>query len=514
MNVLLISPLIQECNYAGDYYARWPQLGLTYIASTLEQKGHKVKILEKKLLSGPRYPSLKEDSERINQLILKNIEDFRPGLIGLTATTPVIMDAYRTARVIKLVYPNTPIIIGGRHVTSEPFYTLGQCPQIDIVCRGEGEITMLELAEGLSWDKIKGIIYRRGNGDFAENPDRPLVEDLDEFPYPAWHLLDEDFYFQPNIGVMRGNYMRTATIMTSRGCPYRCAFCQSPELLDIYGKSYIRYHSVDRVIGEIEYLRDKFKIRGISFNDDMFSLNKGRVLEICNKVIERGINKDIQFTVNLRSDRVDEEILYALKEAGCIHIIYGSESGSEATLKRMNKSLKVSENIEAIKLTKQYALVAEVNIVIGSPGETKEDFLQTIKFLKDSQPDKIFVSKFYPLPGTQFFRQLMDRKIMQKPQNWDEINDLYVENDDFTFADMEPKEFVVLRNRLIREVVALTNFLYVIKSNLIHNPILALSQVIKLFLYLPFLYLSQALQASLKKAVAKYSFNLRYLLRR
>lgn len=514
MRVLLISPLIQECNYVGDYYSRWPQLGLAYIASTLEQKGHTVKILERKILSGPKYPRSKTELSKVNRLMLSNIEVFRPGIIGLTATTPVIMDAYRTATLIKSTYSKIPIVIGGRHATSEPFYTLQQCPDIDIVCRGEGEMTMLDLANGMPLDKIQGITFRKENNDFVVNPDRPPIEDLDRLPYPAWHLLDQDFYFQPNISLMRGDYMRTATMMTSRGCPYRCAFCQSPELLDIYGKSYIRYHSVDRVIDEMEYLIDRFKIRGISLSDDMFSLNRDRVLQICHKIIERRIHKSLKFTVNLRSDRVDKEILVALKEAGCIHIVYGSESGSEATLKRMNKSLSVSKNIEAIKLTKQYGFAAEANIVIGSPDESEEDFLETIKFLKNCHPDKIFISKFYPLPGTQFFRQLIDKQVMRKPENWNEINDLYVETDDFTFADIKPKKFIALRNKLSREIVVYTNTLYVIKSNFTNNPILAISQLIKLFLYLSFLSLPISGQRFLKSVVGNLNSNIRYLMRR
>ena len=369
---------------------------------------------------------------------MRNIESFRPGIIGLSATTPVIMDAYRTAKVIKSAYPDTPIVIGGRHSTSEPFYTLEQCPDIDIVCRGEGEKTMLDLANGLPLDVIQGITFRKQNGEFVANQDRAPIEDLDKLPYPGWHLLDQDFYFRPNISMMRGDYMLSATMMTSRGCPYRCAFCQSPELLDLYGRNYMRFHSVDRVIGEIEYLMDRFKIMGISFSDDLFSIKKERVVAICDSIINRGINKKLKFTVNLRSDRVDGEILSALKEAGCIHVVYGSESGSEATLKRMSKSLNVSENIEAIKLAKRYGLAAEANIVIGTPGETRADFLETIRFLKKARPDKIFISKFYPLPGTQFFKQLISKQVIKKPENWDEINDLYVENDDFTFADIKP----------------------------------------------------------------------------
>ncbi|MFA5089633.1 MAG: radical SAM protein [Candidatus Omnitrophota bacterium] len=514
MRILLISPLVQACNYPGDYYARWPQLGLAYIASTLEQRGHKVRILEKRLLSGPRYPDSKKELDRVNRLMLNEIEEFSPYMIGLTATTPVIMDAYRTANIIKSVYPKIPIVIGGRHATSLSTYTLEQCGSIDIVCRGEGEVTMLELAEGLPWDKIRGITYRKEGGGFSENPDQPLVENLDTLPYPAWHLLDQDFYFQPSISIMRGDYMRTVTMMTSRGCPYQCAFCQSPELLDIYGKGYIRYHSPDRVISEIEYLMGRFKIAGVSFSDDIFSLHRERLIQICNRIIERGINKHLKFIVNLRSDRVDTELLSVLKKAGCIHVVFGSESGSEVTLKRMNKSLSVDKNIEAVELTKRHALTVESNIIIGSPGETERDFLQTIDFLKKTRPDRIFISKFYPLPGTGFFKELIDSKIIRRPQDWNDLNSLYVETDDFTFADMPAKRFVWLRNKMSREIVAWVNFSYVIKNNWHKDIRLSAAQFIKMVAYIFFLYLPISIQKTMKNITEELSIGLRYSLRR
>ncbi|MDD5595772.1 MAG: radical SAM protein [Candidatus Omnitrophica bacterium] len=513
MNVVLISPLIQECNYIGDYSSRWPQLGLAYIASTLEKAGHKVRIMERKIYAGPTYPKSPLRLSQIDDMMLSDLNDLNPGIIGLTATTPVIMDAFHTAKIIKENFRNLAIVIGGRHATTEPGLTLEQCPQIDIVCRGEGEYTMLDLANGLLLKEIKGITYRNNNGGYIINPDRALFENLDLLAYPAWHLLDQDFYFRPNIAVMRGDYMITGTIMTSRGCPYRCAFCQSPELLDIYGKNYIRFHSPERVINEIEYLMEKFGVKGISLNDDMFSLDKKRVIEICNRIIERKINKHLKFTVNLRSDRVDDEILIALKRAGCIHVIYGSESGSQATLKRMNKGVSIQKNIEAIRLTKKHGLCAEANIVIGSPAETEQDFLETIKFLKKAAPDRIFISKFYPLPGTQFYKNVIENKLMSRQVNWDKINDLYVENDDFTFADISPRKFIWLRNKLAREIVVFTNTLYVIKSNFKRNKRLVLDQSIKFFLYIIFLHLPISAQKSLKGLFNKKNKKIRYFFR-
>jgi radical SAM superfamily enzyme YgiQ (UPF0313 family) len=211
---------------------------------------------------------------------------------------------------------------------------------------------------------------------------------------------------------------------------------------------------------------------------------------------------------------VDGDILQALKAAGCIHVVFGSESGSEATLKRMNKRLSILKNIEAIKLTKSFGLVAEANIVIGTPNETEEDFLQTINFIKEARPDRVFISKFYPLPGTQFYKQLLEENAIQKPIDWDEINYKYVETDEFTFADMSIQKFLKLRNKANREVVLWTNYMYVIRNNINKNFKLAVGEFIKMALYISFYYLPLSIQAKAKQGVGKMSFRFRYFFRK
>lgn len=512
MKVLLISPLIQECNYAGDYFARWPQLGLGYLGATLERENHEVRIIERKIIAGDRYP-VEKNIERIDSLFMQQLRDFSPKLVGITATTPVIMDAYHTARVIKQAMPETRIIIGGRHATSLPEYTLKECHEIDMVCIGEGEFTLLELANGKPAEKVEGIAYR-GNGALVFNPMRALHKNLDEIPPPAWHLFDCDFYLRSNLSLMRGDYMRSATIFTARGCPYHCSFCQSPELLDIYSSNYIRFHSVERVIDEIKYLVKTYKIRGLSISDDLFSLSRKRAFDICQGIIDEGLNRVIKFTVNLRADCVDKEMLIMLKKAGCIHVVYGCESGSKETLRRMNKQLDLDKSIYTINLTKKIGLTCEANIVIGTPGETREDFLETINFLKKTRPNRIFVSKFYPLPGTQFYKKLTEESLIKIPQNWDDLNTLFVETDDFTFADMSPREFMELRNKANSEIVLWTNYIYAIKKNFCRDFRLAVCQGIRLFVYLSFYCLPVSLQIKIKNTIGRIDFRLRYIFRR
>ncbi|MEK6589180.1 MAG: radical SAM protein [Nitrospinota bacterium] len=513
MKVLLVSPLIQECNYTGEYFARWPQLGIIYIASTLEKAHHTVNIIERKLIAGDSYPCGNK-IDIVDSVFLKAVKDFNPDMIGITATTPVIMDAYHTAKIIKKSMPEIKIIIGGRHATSLPESTLTECQQIDMVCIGEGELTLLDLADGKPIESIEGIAYRKNGGDITRNPMRKLSKNIDEIPPPAWHLLNRDFYFRSTLSIMRGDYMRSATMFTARGCPYNCTFCQSPELLDIYNKNYIRFHSVERVIDEIKYLVNIFGVNGISFSDDLFSLKRQRVFEICQRIIDEGLNKTIKFMVNMRADRVDREMLLILKEAGCIHVVYGCESGSEDTLRRMNKQLDLKKSVEAICLTKSIGLTCEANIVIGTPGETPADFLKTINFLKKARPDRIFVSKFYPIPGTQFYKNLVERGIIKISQNWDELNTLYVETDNFTFANMTAEKFLKLRNKANREIVLWTNYMYVVRKNFNKDIKLAITQLIKMGIYISFYYLPLSVQVRIKKFADMINFNLRYSFRK
>lgn len=511
MRVCLISPLLQHIYLHGDISAKYPPLGLGYIASVLRASGHEVKIIERKLFVNYGFDREKYLAEA-DQKTIKELSFFRPDIVGITSTTPAVMDAFHVARLAKAQDKAPLTVIGGAHPSILPEQTLKQCDDLDVACRGEGEFVMLDIASGTDYKNIKGITYRNGNG-FISTGKRELLEELDKIPFPARDLFDPVFYFSEDDAVMRGTIMRGTTIFTARGCPFRCAFCLSTHLAQVSEGRYARFHSPEYIAGEIECLIDKYGINGINILDDMFAINKNRAMSICETFIKRGLHKKIKYNVNLRVDSADRDLLEILKESGCINVVYGCESGSAHSLKIMNKNTTVAKNIEAIKITKKVGITCDVNILIGLPGEKAEDIRETINFLKKTRPDKIRLAKLYPIPGTAIFNDLADAgTIRSEYEDWNEIGERYDLNE-VTFADMPYKKFLYLWNKLGREVVLPTNYMFGIRANSGRDPGYVIKNFLLMILHLSFLYLPLGAQRYLKMLSQKMSHKIRYIFR-
>ena len=508
MQVCLINPLIQKYQWENDITSKWPPLGIAYIAAVLEQNGPRVKILERRLLAGIK-PRTKEHLKEVDDLTVKHIKEFKPDVVGITASTPLIMDAYRTAKLVKEVSDSIKVIMGGAHPTAEPVFCLEQCPEIDIVCRGEGELTMLDLANGLSLDKIDGITFRK-KGKIVSTPPRQVWENLDEIPYPAYHLLDKDFYFKTTSVLIRGFYLKGMTIITARGCPFNCAFCQSSQLVRSNKGRFFRFHSPEYVIGMIKHLVDNYGAEGILFAEDIFSLDRKNMAGICNLLIKQGLHKKIKYAVNLRVDTINEELLRLLKKSGCVRAIYGFESGSDRVLKIMNKRTTLEQNLRAVKLTKKAGITCEASILIGVPGEQGEDLKKTLKFLKKSKPDRVIRSKFFPIPGTTFYNQLLEKRIIKKSKNWDILMEKYTLSD-YTFADMSEKRFRKLWSKLDREGTLPINYMFAIKTNWKKRPAVAFRQFLLMVFHCGALYLPPRVQDFAKKVAEKLRIKSKYV---
>lgn len=497
MRILLLNPLIQASDWENDVSSKWPPLGLAYIAAVLERAGHEIKIIERRIFAGsaPRTP---ENVAKVDALTVQVVKEFAPQIAGITATTPLIMDAFHSAGLIKEVDSSIKVALGGCHPTAEPESSLESCPAVDIAVRGEGEQVMLDLAEGLALEKIDGITYRQNKGKISVNKNRRVLDDLDSLPYPARHLLDRDFYFRQTSVLIRGFYGRGATIFAARGCPYQCSFCQAGQLSRANDGKFVRFRSPERVIEEVSFMRSEYGIELLVFAEDIFSIQKERMIRICDLLIEKNLNKHIKFAVNLRVDSVDMALLNKLKAAGCARVIYGCESGSQRTLESMRKKTTVEKNLKAVKLTKEAGISCEVNMIIGLPGETEEDFLQTISFLKKARPDMINRAKLNPLPSTFYFEQLLKDNIIKKPADWDEIVKNYVVSD-FTFAKMSREQFRRLKDKMDREVTLPANYIFKIKANFNSHPLIAVQQLLLLFVHCSVLYLPVFLRDYLRR---------------
>ncbi len=367
-----------------------PPMGLAQIAAVLEASGYRVTIIDANALR------LKPDE------IISFLGD--ADVVGLTAMTPTISAALEVARAIKKAKPELPVILGGAHATLLPEETLEAAPEIDIIVRGEGEETILELLpaleQNLPLSGIQGISYRDGT-KVTGNPPRIGTVEMDSLPFLAYHLLPWQKY-KPH--PPHGRALPFAVTITSRGCPYQCAYCSKP----VFGKKF-RAQSPDRVIKELAYYQEKLGIKEFAFYDDVFTLNKERAYNISEGIIKNGLK--MYWTCETRVNLVDKELLLQMKKAGCYAIAYGIESASKEILDSICKDISLDQVEEAVRMTREAGIQTVGYFMLGSPGETYETIRQTIDFAKKLKLDFAQFSITTPFPGTQLYEMYMaDRK--------------------------------------------------------------------------------------------------------
>ncbi|MHA1617242.1 MAG: B12-binding domain-containing radical SAM protein [Candidatus Njordarchaeales archaeon] len=389
MRILLINPPTIHAlkKIAG---VTGPPLGLAYLAAVARENGFTVKIID----AVAENLSLKELS--------REIKFFDPDVVGVTATTPMIPDAYAVAHITKMINPNALVIIGGPHVTFLPERTLRECPYIDIVVRGEGEKTFEELLNTIDSEKrlqdVRGITYLDKEGRIRSTPPRPLIRNIDDIPIPAYDLLPLDKYQIDGINF--------ATIITSRGCPYNCIFCSSSAL---FGHVY-RAHSVDRVLEEVSLLRYKFNIREIEFLDDTFTLNKKRAKEISKEIVRNDM--DVSWSASSRVNTIDYETALYMRRAGAHTVYLGIESGTQKILNFIRKKITLNQARDAVKVSKKAGLGVLGSFVIGFPIETLQDINTTISFSKSLDLEAAQYTVATPYPGTDLWTYSIRHKLL------------------------------------------------------------------------------------------------------
>ncbi|MHC4544013.1 MAG: B12-binding domain-containing radical SAM protein [Planctomycetota bacterium] len=376
MKIALINPRIET------YSSSLPPLGLLCIGAVLEKENYDVRIFDP-------LPSDEED--------IKKIIDFQPDIIGMSVLTTYVNRAKHIISTLKKQLKSSVLVIGGVHPTALAEESLDFF-EADFVVIGEGEITMKELCSRLkkiqSVETIKGIAFRKEGLIIKTSPREP-IQDLDELPYPARHLIEFEKYLFPP-GVIRGFWSeRCTSLMTSRGCPFQCIWCGTQT---IFGHK-VRRRSVDNVIGEIELLQRDYKIDSLWFVDDTFTLNKKWLLEFCNKLMERRIN--LKWGCQAHVTTINKEMVDAMKEAGLVQLDFGVESGSERVLRALKKGSTEKAIRNAFYITKKAGVRRMATFMFGNPGEEIEDIKKTFKLAKEIKPD--FVSSFFltPFPGTE-----------------------------------------------------------------------------------------------------------------
>ncbi|MEW6231656.1 MAG: radical SAM protein [Chloroflexota bacterium] len=390
MRVLLIAP---KSKLPIDVRTT-PSLGLAYIGAVSEQRGDQVRLLDMNVDDTPLAQALEPT----------------PAIVGLTANTSQIKAAWWTAQEIKALR-DVPVVLGGPHPTVLPQESLEK-PFVDIVVRGEGEATWRELCEllegrgGSQWKQdlasVPGLSFQNG-GVVVHNPDRPLITDLDDLPFPSYHLFQIDRYtsLQPAIDNPQEN-TPSYSIMTSRGCPYRCHYCSQ----SIFPARW-RARSPENVLAEWRWLVEEMGAREIGVLDDSFNIDRKRVRAICDGLITAGLNRVPWILINgIRANLADEESLAQMKRAGLKRTAFGVESGDQVILNSIDKHLKLEEVEAAFKAARRVGLETIGFFMIGLPGETEATMDETIKLACKLDPVVANFSMTTPFPGTVLYEQV------------------------------------------------------------------------------------------------------------
>jgi radical SAM superfamily enzyme YgiQ (UPF0313 family) len=383
--LLIVPPGTVEESYGrlSSAAGELPMLGLAYIASSLRDQGHTVEIIDYEVNDWP-----------IDR-VADDIRAFNPDVVGMTAYITNMKRCARVAEIAKSVNPEIVTILGGPQVTIFPDEAF-HAEAVDMIVLSEGEIIIRNVMNAIGDDDalrgVKGIWFRSQSGEVVKNLREGLVDNLDIFPVAALDLYEMEKYYPP--AHIRGK--RVAHLLTSRGCPFKCTFCETKLT---FGRSF-RYHSTERIIQEVGELIE-LGYDSFQFYDDIFTANKKRVVNLCEAIIERGWK--IQWMCFTRTNCVDPDTLALMKKSGCYLITYGGESGDDELLALIKKDLTVATNYKGIQMAREQGIQTMSSFMLGLPTETPEQTMKTINFAVDSGLDYAVFPITEPYPGTELW---------------------------------------------------------------------------------------------------------------
>lgn len=388
LDLLLINP------YSPNSNPMLP-LGLAFLAATALEAGYSVQVVD----------AWAEGLQEPNQLINRLRALPAPRVTGISVLTTNLASARQAVSASRMAFPETLLVIGGPHVSALPDTVLNEFPSADLGVYGEGEVTLKEILKAFTSNNklpigLPGTIYRKADQGIIKADPRPPIKDLNILPRPARHLFPLDKYHpHPPYG-RRSQYMNE---ITSRGCPFNCAYCSK----SVFGNSY-RALSPTRVAADIKYLVDQYKAREIHFYDDDLTLSSDRTIKIMQQLISMKL--DLIWSCTTRCDLVDPELLGLMKKAGCWMISYGVESGNDALLNTVNKGVTRKQIETAFHQTKQAGIKTTAYFMIGLPGETEETVKETIKFADKLDPDYVNWAVMTVYPNSLFYFDIQKGK--------------------------------------------------------------------------------------------------------
>jgi len=409
MKILFISP---DYNYPDK--ESYPNGGLLSMASVLKERDCDVHVIHMA-------------ADKRDLLFIRNLlEEYKPDLVGISVMTFQVRSAKALVKLVKQVNPNILCVLGGPHVSAlqQPIFI--DFPQADIAVLGEGEETILEIAQGKDWNKISGIC----TPTMVTLP-RQRIKNLDRLPYPDLSLVNLNNFSAPAPAAARPSM----SIMASRGCPSQCGFCSR----SVFGNR-MSYKTPERVVSEIHHLHSKYGIKEIFLLDDTLNLNRDWCLEIFGRIISRGLNH-IKFKAPFRANEklIDYELLNRAKCAGVWLIFYGVESGNQKMLDNMHKGLHKSEIRRAFEMTHEAGIKTTASFIVGYPGETAETISDSLAFAKELKPFWLGFSRLTPFPRTEVGNLLYreDGFVSQGGYDLCKPDHIYAPTKELSMSDLE-----------------------------------------------------------------------------
>jgi anaerobic magnesium-protoporphyrin IX monomethyl ester cyclase len=421
---------------AGSQINYWQPLGTLYVAAAMQKAGHVVRFYNGAFMS--------------HEEIMAQVKEFQPKFTGLYSTAFGWDKARRTAAELRRQLEGVFITVGGPYPVAVQEKCLHDCPDLDAVVTGEGEITVVEmlarLESGEDFDGVAGVVFRQGE-NIKKNAPRPLIADLDSLPFPARELLGEAGKYIPPPATYKRKPV--AVIMTARGCNRHCLYCFQ---IDKHRKSGIRYRSVENVMDEVELvLRQGY--REIKFIDDTLAADYSRAMTIAAEIKRRGL--DFTWFASAVVNQVDKPLLQAFKDAGCWAILFGAESGVQKDLNAIRKGITPDQIRSAVKAAKEVGLTVYTPFLFGIPGQTYEDGLKTIEFALELDPDIANFHAITPFPGTELYDNIEKYGTMS-----DDLTDYTYQGAAFVPYTMTRDEIAELRQLALKRFYSRPKFLW------------------------------------------------------
>lgn len=454
--LLVVAPKDGECvegttpSYLLYDFASYPPLGLLAIAAEVDPR-HTLKVLD----AVTKNMSIDD--------VVEYTKNFKPDIFGISVVSRRIYPAYAITKKIKESLPGIITIAGGPHINDWGYVTMA-LGSLDYALAGYGEKSFPQFVEAMEKIKygaepaplqasIPGLLYRV-NGEIVVNPPAPTPKNLDDLPFPKRELVDANDYFT------LADKLQMTTIYTSRGCPYKCTFC------DVQEKEY-HYRSTKKIVDEFEYIRS-LGIKEIHIFDDTFNLNRRRVIDMCNEILRRGLK--IQWTARVRAHPLDREMLALMKKSGCIRLHAGIESLDPLALANMKKQITLEHIKTFFSLCKEFGIQSLTYMILGFPEETEEYRKNFFKALTSVKPTYVFINILYPLAGTRYYNDLLESGFY-KMDHWAEFfksptpnytlpacRPLELQNELVKLMDSTHKRYYLSPKLIISELSRITSF--------------------------------------------------------